>query len=286
MSRGLRRRLSLGLPTLLGLGRHGFFLPHRYAGSWPARVRHNAYPELAERFLAAEPALLAHLDAMERHARDLRAIGEASPPEPRWRQSWFPRLDAAAAYVLLRERRPARLVEVGSGHSTRFFRRAARDGDFPLSITAIDPAPRADIAALPIVLHRRLLQELVLAPGAGPFEAVAAGDVVSLDSSHLLVPGSDVDLFFARVLPRLPVGCLLHIHDIFLPDDYPEAWDWRGYNEQQVLPPLLQGGQWAILWSSRWAATRLTERVAAGVAADLPLPPGAVETSLWLERTG
>jgi hypothetical protein len=223
---------------------------------------------------------------MDRHAADLRAIGEAPPPEPRWRQSWFPRLDAAAAYVLLRERRPARLVEVGSGHSTRFFRRAARDGGFPLSITAIDPAPRADIAALPIVLLRRLLQELVLAPGPGPFEAVAAGDVVSLDSSHLLVPGSDVDLFFARVLPRLPVGCLLHIHDIFLPDDYPQAWDWRGYNEQQVLPPLLQGGGWAILWSSRWAATRLSERVAAGVAGGLPLPPGAVETSLWLERTG
>ncbi|MEX0759706.1 MAG: class I SAM-dependent methyltransferase, partial [Tistlia sp.] len=259
-------------------------LPHRYAGSWPRRVRDNAYPELAESFRAAEPALLALLETMERHAPALRAIGDAPPSAPRWRQSWFPRLDAAAAYVLLRERRPRRLVEVGSGHSTRFFRRAAQDGDFALAITAIDPAPRADIAALPITLHRRLLQELVLAPGPGPFDGLGAGDVVSLDSSHLLVPGSDVDLFFGRVLPRLPLGCLLQIHDIFLPDDYPPAWDWRGYNEQQVLPPLLQGGGWRILWSSRWAATRLSERVAKGVAGSLPLMPGALETSLWLER--
>ncbi len=280
MTRAWRRRLALGLPTLLGTARRGFFLPHRYAGRWPARVRDTAYPELAERFRAAEPAFLALLEAMERHAGALLAIGAEPPPAPRWRQSWFPRLDAAAAYALLRERRPARLVEVGSGHSTRFFRRAAQDGGFDLALTAIDPAPRADVAALPITLHRRLLQET----GPAPFEGLAAGDAVSIDSSHLLVPGSDVDLFFGRVLPRLPVGCLLQVHDIFLPDDYPESWDWRGYNEQQVLPPLLESGDWALLWSSRWAATRLAERVAAGVAGHLPLPEGAFETSLWLER--
>ncbi|SMF09290.1 hypothetical protein SAMN06265365_10294 [Tistlia consotensis] len=282
MSRGLRRRLALGLPTLLGLARRGFFLPHRYAESWPPRVRANAYPELAERFQAAEPALLALLEGVERYGEALRAIGDAPPPEPRWRQSWFPRLDAAAAYVLLRERRPPRLVEVGSGHSTRFFRRAARDGGFGLALTAIDPAPRADVAGLPITLHRALLQQV----GPAPFEGLRAGDAVSIDSSHLLVPGSDVDLFFGRVLPRLPIGCLLQIHDIFLPDDYPESWDWRGYNEQQVLPPLLESGDWAILWSSRWASTRLAEAVARGVAGSLPLMPGALETSLWLERVG
>lgn len=284
MTRALRRRLALGLPTLLGLSRRGFFLPHRYAGAWPARPREDAYPELAARFRAAEPAMRGLLEGFGRHAAALRAIGgsaaEAPPPEPRWRQSWFPRLDAAAAYVLLRERRPARLVEVGSGHSTRFFRRAAADGGFELAITAIDPAPRADIAALPITLHRRLLQET----GPEPFAALAPGDVASIDSSHLLVPGSDVDLFFGRVLPRLPLGCLLHVHDIFLPDDYPEAWAWRGYNEQLALPPLLEGGAWAILWSSHWAATRMAGAVERSVAGALPLPEGAFETSLWLER--
>lgn len=280
--RALGRRLALGLPTLLGLAKRGFFLPHRYAAGWPARTRENAYPELAERFRAAEPAFLELLDGLDRHADALRAIGGAAPPEPRWKQSWFPRLDAAAAYVMLRERRPRRLVEVGSGHSTRFFRRAARDAGFELDICAIDPAPRADIASLPITLHRCLLQEL----GPAPFAGLGEGDVVSLDSSHLLVPGSDVDLFFGRVLPLLPAGCLLQIHDIFLPDDYPESWDWRGYNEQLALPPLLLGGGWAILWSSHWAATRLSERVARGVAGGLPLVPGALESSLWLQKLG
>lgn len=280
MNRGLRRRLALGLPTLFGIDRRGFFLPHRYAESWPARVRDNAYPELAKRFLAAEPAFLDLLRTLDDYAAALSAIGEAPPPEPRWNQSWFPRLDAVAAYMLLRERRPRRLVEVGSGHSTRFFRRAAKDGGFALEITAIDPAPRADIAALPIVLHRHLLQET----GPAPFDAIRSGDVVSIDSSHLLLPGSDVDLFFGRVLPRLPVGCLLQIHDVFLPDDYPPSWDWRGYNEQQILPPLLESGDWAILWSSRWVATRLADAVTRSAAHTLPLMPDAFESSLWLER--
>ena len=32
---------------------------------------------------------------------------------------------------------------------------------------------------------------------------------------------------------------LLHVHDIFLPDPYPAAWDWRGYNEQAAVAPLI-----------------------------------------------
>ena len=55
----------------------------------------------------------------------------------------------------------------------------------------------------------------------------------SSNSSHILMPGSDVDILFNRVLPRLPAGALVHIHDIFLPFDYPAIWGWRNYNEQQ-----------------------------------------------------
>ncbi|MFX7914564.1 class I SAM-dependent methyltransferase, partial [Acinetobacter baumannii] len=81
------------------------------------------------------------------------------------------------------------------------------------------------------------------------FAALAAGDVLFIDSSHVLMPGSDVDLLFNQVLPRLKPGVLVHIHDIFLPDDYPASWGWRGYNEQQGVACLLQGG-WRLLWAS------------------------------------
>jgi len=76
---------------------------------------------------AGEPAFAAHLAAIESLAAALQAIGGAPPPAPRWNQDWFPRLDAAAAYAMVRRHRPARIVEVGSGHSTRFLARAVVD---------------------------------------------------------------------------------------------------------------------------------------------------------------
>jgi len=76
-------------------------------------------------------------------APELEAIGADRPPQPRWDQDWFPRLDAAAAYAIVRKTQPRRIVEVGSGHSTRFLARAVADGKLETEITAIDPQPRA-----------------------------------------------------------------------------------------------------------------------------------------------
>ena len=64
------------------------------------------------------------LGLIEELSTSLLAIGAAPPPAPRWNQDWFPRLDAAAAYATVRSLKPRRIVEVGSGHSTRFHARA------------------------------------------------------------------------------------------------------------------------------------------------------------------
>jgi hypothetical protein len=116
------------------------------------------------------------------------------------------------------------------------------------------------------------------------FSTLTAGDVLFIDSSHLLMPGTDVDVLFNRVLPQLPAGVFVHIHDIFLPDDYPAAWSWRGYNEQLAVAALLQGGGFAPLWSSRYVLTRMKEQVSRSVLARLPLQDGAFESSLWLRK--
>ena len=118
---------------------------------------------------------------------------------------------------------------------------------------------------------------------AGLFDALVAGDVLFVDSSHILMPGSDVDLLLNRVLPRLPSGVLVHIHDIFLPFDYPAVWGWRNYNEQQGVAPLLAGGACTPLFSSVWAERRLADRLARSVVPRLPQRPEAMATSLWLE---
>ncbi len=109
--------------------------------------------------------------------------------------------------------------------------------------------------------------------------------MLSIDSSHILMPGSDCDFLFGRVLPALPAGTLVHIHDVFLPDDYPADWDWRGYNEQLAVLQLILGSGWELLFACHYVATRMASDVARSVAGGLPLGAGAHESSLWLRKT-
>ena len=274
------RRLGFGLLTLSGVRRRGFFIPYRYADGIAPREKRARYEALEATFVAAEPNFSALLGQMESYTEAFAAIGPDRPPAPRWNQDWFPRLDAAAAYALVRENRPRRIVEVGSGHSTRFLARAIRDGGLATGLTAIDPAPRATIAGLPGTVIRKTLQEAA----AAPFSALEGGDMLFIDSSHILMPGTDVDILFNRIMPTLPSGVLVHIHDIFLPDDYPPEWEWRGYNEQLGVAALLQGGGYRLVWSSHYAATRMAGAVDASAAGALPLKQGAHEASLWLRK--
>lgn len=181
----------------------------------------------------------------------------------------------------MRRERPARIVEVGSGHSTRFLARAVADGGLPTEIVCVDPAPRARLDGLANVRHLPCL--LADAP-PDALAALGSGDVLFIDSSHVAMPGTDVDRLFLDVLPRLPAGALIHVHDVFLPDAYPETWRWRGYNEALVVGALIQGGAYEILFASRYVATRLAERLAAGVIGRLPHREGAFASSLWLRK--
>ena len=218
------------------------------------------------------------LQLIESFASDLEAIGSDPPPAPRWDQDWFPRLDAAAAYAIVRSTRPKRIVEVGSGHSTRFMARAVADGKLDTRITAIDPRPRATIRGLDV----EWLQTHVETLHHAPFAALRENDILFIDSSHQLKPGSDVEFLVNEVIPRLPSGVRVHFHDIFLPDGYPGQWAWRRYNEQAEVKKLIDAGVLAVDFSSH-ATARMPGSIT-GVLARLPLVPGAVESSLWLSR--
>jgi hypothetical protein len=269
------RRLRLGLSTVLGLKQRGFFIPYRYAeGTSPA-----PYPALRPIFEAAEPRIRETLAAVARHGEGLRRIlrgGSAA----RFDQTWFPRLDAAAAYAVLREAKPRLVVEIGSGHSTRFLARAVHDEGLPTRIVCIDPAPRASLDGLGVDRIPNLLQDA----DPGIFLELGAGDVLFIDSSHIAMPGTDVDRLFLDVLPGLGGGVLVHVHDIVLPDAYPAEWAWRGYNEQLLVGALLQGGSYEILFSSHYAKRRFPEALGSGILAEIPLTSGAHETSLWLRK--
>jgi predicted O-methyltransferase YrrM len=217
---------------------------------------------------------LSLVESIESYAAELEAIGKDAPaPAPRWNQDWFPRLDAAAAYAMVRMLKPKRIVEVGCGHSTRFLARAVADGGLDTRITAIDPAPRASLEGLKV----RWLRQPVQASSLDVFRALASRDILFIDSSHKLERGSDVEFLLEKVLPCLAKGVRLHFHDIFLPGPYPAAWAWRRYNEQAAVAPLIGNGY------EREFASRDVEKLG-GVLARLPLKRGAIESSLWLRK--
>ncbi len=225
------------------------------------------------------PAFAARLRGLARYRDDFARFG-GDPPAPRFEQDWFPRLDAAVAYALVREHRPRRIVEIGSGHSSRVMARALVDGGLQADFTAIDPQPRAPLAGLPVRHIGRRLQEIP----AGTFAALEAGDILFIDSSHKLTPGSDVELLVTQILPALPAGVLVHIHDIFLPGGYPASWSWRNYNEQDAVAALVRDGGWAPLFASSFVLSQMAGEFVESIVASLPLPAGAIESSLWLER--
>lgn len=276
--RGLRnrsRRVAFGLATVLGLRPRGFFIPYRYA----ADVEAAAYPELEPLLAAAEPRFREILASIAAYGEDLGKL-RGPAPAPRFDQGWFPPLDAAAAYAIVRATAPKRIVEIGSGHSTRFLARAIRDEGLTSEHLCIDPAPRASLDGLPVRWRKTVVQR---AP-AEDFERLGAGDVLFVDSSHILVPGSDVDHVINRVLPGLAPGVSVHFHDVFLPDPYPESWAWRGYNEQSAIAALLVGGAFALRFASHHVATRHFALLEHAVLGELLSAAPQLESSLWLEK--
>jgi len=274
LSRARRRTLSFGLQTVLGLRQRGFFIPMRTAPAardWARRP----FAALAPAFVEAEPVFRAHLARIEANAAALARLC-GPPPEPRFDQTWFPRLDAAALYAAVADLRPARIVEVGSGHSTRFIARAVRHAGLDTTVTAIDPAPRADLAGLPVTLHRKTVQDA----GLGPFEPLGAGDLLFVDSSHVLMPGTDVDVILNHVLPSLPAGTVVGFHDIFLPGPYPGAWPFTAYNEQNAVAQLFARA--ALLFASAYVVAEMADELSRGWIGRQPLEEGARESILLL----
>lgn len=271
------KTIIYGLRTILGLGRRGYFIPYRYAADVDAET--EDYPSVRNQFCKlCDTRFTGVLGLIGQYRAELERLG-GDPPSPRWNQDWFPGLDAAAAYALVRETKPNRIIEIGSGHSTRFIMRAKQDGGLATRVTCVDPAPRADLRGLGLDLRLEPIQRLD--PGTLP--RLEAGDILFVDSSHIAMPGSDVDWVLNRLIPELPKGVLVHFHDMFLPDPYPKHWRWRGYNEQIIVAALLAGGRAAPVFSSHFVRNHRPDLVDSLDLGWIARIEGAIESSLWLE---
>jgi predicted O-methyltransferase YrrM len=280
----LRARLSRSLSqvaTMLGLRNEGFFVRYLHAETIDRAAAF--YPAVAEILARHDADLEAFIAGMEGHLPRFQAFG-AEPGDPPWDpRNLFPPLDGAAAYAMVRAHRPARILEIGSGLSTRYLLRAIRDmeaaGEGACRLTCIDPAPRVEVASLGVEHLPRVL-ETSDAAIVGTF---GANDMLFVDSSHVMVQGSDVDIAFNHLFPALPPGALVHVHDVFLPHGYPRVWDRRWYSEQNALAGWIVSGFFEPVWAGHHATRRFPDRLDALLAA---IRPGARRTagSLWLRR--
>ncbi|HZX92517.1 MAG TPA: class I SAM-dependent methyltransferase [Rudaea sp.] len=200
--------------------------------------------------------------------------------------SQFSWLDSRALFVLLRAWRPRRLVEVGSGFSTLLAADVNRRFlDARLEITCIEPYPR-EFLRNPLVGISRLIEQKVQDVSVDEFAALEAGDILFIDSSHVAKTGSDVNYLYFEVMPRLKSGVRIHIHDIFLPHEYPRDWvidKNRSWNEQYLLRALLMHSTgFRVIFGCSYAYWRFPDLVRAALAH--PQGRAFAGGSFWIER--
>jgi hypothetical protein len=198
---------------------------------------------------------------LSRYLDELRDVPSDPPPDCSvygWNNNFWNNADALVQYGLIRARKPRRYVEVGCGWSSLLLKRALAINDAEgaeTAVTLVEPYPNPAIFAnLPAQweIYRTILQRADLKI----FDRLQAGDFLFYDGSHCSKVASDVNWFFFQVLPRLKAGVIIHLHDIFLPEEYPESWIFeRGqtWNEQHILQAfLMHNSAYAILMANRY----------------------------------
>lgn len=225
-------KLALWLRRLHGQLRRGYYgltfdYDLEFRRRWTENSPHEELNTLISRRRSEYQSLLQSFLAF---GDDLRAI-----PDEQWHTPWLPPLDAIALYGLIATRRPKRYFEVGSGVTTKFVRQAIEDQRLSTKIISVDPNPRIEIDRICDEVHRHRFEDLDLDWTA----TLQAGDMFLLDGSHRSLNNSDVTVFFLEVMPRLPPGVLIGIHDVFLPYDYPAGFIGRFYSEQYMLATML-----------------------------------------------
>jgi predicted O-methyltransferase YrrM len=198
----------------------------------------------------------------------------------------YPAMDAWVLEAFLRHMRPRRVIEIGAGFSTLVTARVSRElFGGRMRVTCIDPYPRDFLASVPDIDVR---VEQVQDSPPSLFETLEAGDILFIDSSHVVKTGSDTLCEYLEILPRLAPGVVVHVHDIFFPRDYPMKWvmEGWGWNEQYLVRAFLTfNSVYRVLWSSYLMFLRHHD-VLARAFPGIAHPGYAPGSSLWLQRNG
>lgn len=227
------------LLSLVGVPR-GFFVQYAYMDSIVPAME---YPAIMELCKATDLAPV--FDQLTKMA------GAVSRDPEFWNKETqhLGLLDSAVNYAVTSLVKPARVLEIGCGRSTEILARAVLDNRLSTQITCIDPQPRLDITGLAVTFERRVLRP----SDARMVSKLQPNDILYIDSSHILQPGSDVDIEFNLLFPVIQPGVIVHVHDIHLPWGYDTSWRNKEWNEVCGLMPWILSGAFEIVFPVRYA---------------------------------
>ncbi len=151
--------------------------------------------------------------------------------------------DAEFMYNIIRHFKPRRVIEIGCGYSTMLALQAEKknkleNSDHACSHICVEPYEMPWLEKLDLRVVRSKVEDLPLST----FEQLEAGDILFIDSSHIIRPQGDVLFEFLEILPILKPGVLIHVHDVFSPRDYLKEWvinEHCQWNEQYLLEAFL-----------------------------------------------
>lgn len=301
----MRRLLKVLVEMLLKNRRLDAYLRRRYTPQQfvPPGHFHSPLPDLEEvkrraATLWPEKRSCPGIDLNEQGQRDwLERLAVFYPafawpreavPKHRYHlhNGFFEQGDAVMLYGMMRQWRPQRIIEVGSGFSSALMldvNEQFLDGSVQFSF--IEPYPER----LQRLLREsdrqrcRLLATPVQDVPLALFQELGPNDFLFIDSSHVSKIGSDVNYLFFEVLPALAPGVIIHLHDIFWPFEYPRAWidEGRAWNEAYLLRAFLQdNAHYRILLFNDYLGRYQTEWLRLHMPLVLENPGG----SLWLRK--
>jgi predicted O-methyltransferase YrrM len=223
----------------------------------------------------------AQLAWIERNVAD--AMREFAPSDDAVDNASYGRVGADLLHGVVRGLKPRRIVELGSGHSTLFMAAAAernRAEGVQTELRTFDPYPTVAHPGLPGLasLEAVRAQDVPL----DVFTALQAGDVLFVDTTHTVKLASDVNRIVLDVLPALAPGVLVHVHDIFLPYEYPRRWFTESgfyWAEQYLLQAFLAGNPELEILAATFALCRDRPEAMARLAPTWR--PGAEASAFW-----
>lgn len=147
--------------------------------------------------------------------------------------------DAEYWYQLIRLKKPKKIFEVGSGNSTLMAINAIRknreeNADYKCEYVCIEPYEMPWLEKTEVTVIRKKVENVDISF----FSELGEGDILFIDSSHIIRPDGDVLFEYLQLLPTLKKGVIVHVHDIFSPRNYLDEWlrdDVRFWNEQYLL---------------------------------------------------